>query len=165
MSGKHIQSPHSHSDLPSYPSPPNYGSNWAYKIADFLFLAYISFIIAFTVLEWIPYILIMPVRLTPCPPLVGHTGIILNKEADFVFLPYISFTIAFTALECINDHRKQNKALHFFLSCKCINLHTFYYTFTSCCWFFFSKTFFYFYTICISPLGTLCFCEHKYCSS
>ena len=79
------------------------------------------------------------------PPLVGQTGVILNKEADFVFLPYISFIIAFTALECINDHRKQNKALRFFLSCKCINLHTVCLTFTSshsAAGFFFSKNIF-----------------------
>ena len=38
------------SDLPR--GPP-YGSNWGYKIADFLFLPYIYFIIAFTALEWI----------------------------------------------------------------------------------------------------------------
>ena len=41
---------------PLIPPPPNHGSNWDYKIADFLFLSYISFIIAFTALEWIPYI-------------------------------------------------------------------------------------------------------------
>ena len=38
------------SDLP--PDPP-YGSNWGHKIADFVFLPLISFILAFTVLECI----------------------------------------------------------------------------------------------------------------
>ena len=38
------------SDLP--PEPP-YGSNWAHKFADFVFLPYISFIIAFIALECI----------------------------------------------------------------------------------------------------------------
>ena len=39
------------------PVRPPYGSIWARKIADFFFLPYtcISFIIAFTALEWIPY--------------------------------------------------------------------------------------------------------------
>ena len=40
----------SQSDLP--PDPP-YGSNRAYKIADFVFLSYISFILAFRALECI----------------------------------------------------------------------------------------------------------------
>ena len=40
----------SRSDLS--PDPP-YGSNWDHKIADFVFLLYISFIIAFTVLQCI----------------------------------------------------------------------------------------------------------------
>ena len=30
-----------------------YGSNWGHKIADFLFLPYISFILAFRALEYI----------------------------------------------------------------------------------------------------------------
>ena len=38
------------SDLP--PTPP-YGSSWGRKIADFVFLPYISFILAFTALECI----------------------------------------------------------------------------------------------------------------
>ena len=40
-----------------YPSdlltPPPYGSNWGHKIADFVFLPYISFILAFRALECI----------------------------------------------------------------------------------------------------------------
>ena len=40
------------SDLP--PDPP-YGSNWCHKIADFVFLPLISFILAFRVLECINY--------------------------------------------------------------------------------------------------------------
>ena len=31
-----------------YPLAPLYGSNWGHKIADFAFLPYIAFIIAFT---------------------------------------------------------------------------------------------------------------------
>ena len=40
------------SDLPPDPPPP-YGSNWGHKIADFVFLPLISFILAFRVLECI----------------------------------------------------------------------------------------------------------------
>ena len=36
-----------------YPLSPPYGSNGGHKIADFVFLLYISFIIAFTALECI----------------------------------------------------------------------------------------------------------------
>ena len=36
-----------------YPLNPHYGSNWDHKIADFVFLPYISFILAFTALECI----------------------------------------------------------------------------------------------------------------
>ena len=35
------------------PPPPPYGSNWGHKIADFEFLAYISFIVAFIASECI----------------------------------------------------------------------------------------------------------------
>ena len=45
-----MDSLYSRSDLP--PDLPN-GSNWGHKVADFVFLPYISFIIAFTVLECI----------------------------------------------------------------------------------------------------------------
>ena len=38
-----------------YPLTRLYGSNLGHKIADFVFLPYISFIIAFTALEWISY--------------------------------------------------------------------------------------------------------------
>ena len=37
------------SDLP----PDTYGSNWGYKIADYVFLPFISFILAFRALECI----------------------------------------------------------------------------------------------------------------
>ena len=40
----------SQSDFP--PDPP-YGSNWGHKIVDFVFLPYISFILAFRTLECI----------------------------------------------------------------------------------------------------------------
>ena len=40
----YVKSQDSRSDLP--PDPP-YGSNWGHKIADFVFLPYISFILAF----------------------------------------------------------------------------------------------------------------------
>ena len=46
----YVKSLDSQSDLP--PTPP-YGSNWGNKIADFVFLPYISFNIAFTALEYI----------------------------------------------------------------------------------------------------------------
>ena len=39
----------SQSDLP----PPPHGSNWGHKIADFVFLPFISFILAFRALECI----------------------------------------------------------------------------------------------------------------
>ena len=35
-----------------YPEPP-YGLSWGYEIADFVFLPYIAFVIAFTILECI----------------------------------------------------------------------------------------------------------------
>ena len=41
----------SRSDLS--PPPPPHGLNWGHKIADFVFLPHISFIIAFTALECI----------------------------------------------------------------------------------------------------------------
>ena len=40
------------SGLPLIPPPPH-GSNWGHKIADFVFLPYISFILAFRVLQCI----------------------------------------------------------------------------------------------------------------
>ena len=40
----------SRSDLPPDPS---YGSNWGHKIADFVFLPYVYFILAFRALECI----------------------------------------------------------------------------------------------------------------
>ena len=36
-----------------YPTAPPYGSNWGHKIADFEFLPYISFIVAFIASECI----------------------------------------------------------------------------------------------------------------
>ena len=38
---------------PFYPTAPPYGSNWSHKIADFEFLPYISFIVAFIASECI----------------------------------------------------------------------------------------------------------------
>ena len=38
-----------------YPLTPLYGSNWGHKIADFVFLPYISFILAFRALEYIKW--------------------------------------------------------------------------------------------------------------
>ena len=46
----YMKSLDSRSDLPPAPS---YGSNWGHKIADFVFLPYISFILAFRALEYI----------------------------------------------------------------------------------------------------------------
>ena len=45
-----MKSQNSRSDLP--PDPP-YGSNWCHKMADFVFLPYIYFILAFRALECI----------------------------------------------------------------------------------------------------------------
>ena len=42
----------SRSDLPPDPPPP-YGSNWGHKIAELVLLPFISFILAFTALEYI----------------------------------------------------------------------------------------------------------------
>ena len=47
--GHYMQSLYNWSDLP----PDPYGSKWGYKIADFMFLPYISFINALTALECI----------------------------------------------------------------------------------------------------------------
>ena len=41
------------SDLPSDPPPLPHGLNWGHKIADLVFLPYISFILAFRALECI----------------------------------------------------------------------------------------------------------------
>ena len=75
-----------------------------------MFLPYVSFILAFTVLECIKsYWETLcdesrwPVRFTPASPLMGQTGVII-KIVDFVFLPFISFILAFTALECIKRY-------------------------------------------------------------
>ena len=89
------------------PQPP-YGSNWGHKIADFVFLPYISFILAFRALacikryweticeesSWL-------VRFTPTPTYGSNWG---HKIAYFVCFPYISFILAFRALECINRY-------------------------------------------------------------
>ena len=45
-----MKSQDSRSDLPP---DPIYGSNWGHKIADFVFLPYISFILAFRILQCI----------------------------------------------------------------------------------------------------------------
>ena len=48
----YVKSLDSQSDLlPEPPPPPSCGSNWGHKIADFVFLPYISFILAFRALE------------------------------------------------------------------------------------------------------------------
>ena len=47
-----MKSQDSRSDLPLAPPPP-YGSNWGHEIANFVFLPYISFILAFRALEFI----------------------------------------------------------------------------------------------------------------
>ena len=66
------------SDLPQ--TPP-YGSNWGHKIADFVFLPLISFILAFRVLEcikryWEPYVKSVDswLDLPPDPPLWVKLG-------------------------------------------------------------------------------------------
>ena len=46
-----MKSQDSRSDLLPDPPPPAYGSNWGHKIADLVFLPFISFILSFTALE------------------------------------------------------------------------------------------------------------------
>ena len=52
-----ISIPTKPNDLPPtgqiYPWTPPYGSNWGHKIAYFVFLPFITFILAFTILECI----------------------------------------------------------------------------------------------------------------
>ena len=74
---------------------PTYELNWCNEI-DFMFLPFISFIIAFIALECMK-------RFIPHPPYGSNWG---DKIADFGFLSYISFRIAFTALECMERYRK-----------------------------------------------------------
>ena len=72
-----------------YTLTPPYGSNWGHKIANFVFLLYISFIIAFTALECIKSIYSLhsqsDLLLAPSPPpppiphLMGPTGLIKNQ--------------------------------------------------------------------------------------
>ena len=90
------------SDLPPIPPPPSfpYGSNWCNKIADLVFLPYISIILAFRALESLrgigkPYVKSLDSRSdlppdTPPPP-PPHGSNWDHKIADIVFLPYISF--------------------------------------------------------------------------
>ena len=90
----------------SHLSPdPTCGSNWGHKIDDFVFLPYISLIIAFTALECMeryrkPYSQSLD-SLSDLPLTPSYGSNWGHKIADFVFWPYISFSIAFTALECI----------------------------------------------------------------
>ena len=55
----YVKSRDNQSDLPPDPPPPTppppYGSNWGHEIADFVFLPYISFILAFRGI-WKPYV-------------------------------------------------------------------------------------------------------------
>ena len=97
-----MKSQNSWSDLP--PDPP-YGLNLGHKIADFVFLPYISFILAFRALNILRGIGKSYVKslyswsdLPPCGSNWDH------KIADFVFLPNISFILAFRALECIKRY-------------------------------------------------------------
>ena len=78
-----MESLNSRSVLPP-PTPP-YGPNWGHKIADFEFLPYISFIVAFIASECInlrgirkAYVenLNSQSVLSPDPPLMGQTGVI-----------------------------------------------------------------------------------------
>ena len=66
-----------------YPTAPPYGSNWGHKIADFEFLPYISFIVAFLLqnvfrgigkayMESLNSWSVLP----PDHPLMGQTGVI-----------------------------------------------------------------------------------------
>ena len=74
-----MESLKSRSVLP--PDPPPYGSNWVHKIADFEFLPYISFIVAFIASEYIKRYWESicgeskwPVSFTPWPPLWAKLG-------------------------------------------------------------------------------------------
>ena len=89
-----MESPNSQSVLP--PDPP-YGSNWGHKIADFEFLPYISFIVAFIASECIKRY-----WESICGESYGSNW--GHKIADFEFLPYISFIVAFIASECIKRY-------------------------------------------------------------
>ena len=92
----------SQSDLPPIPSPSPYGSNWGHKIADFVFLPDIYFILnAFRALEcikryWETYVKSLhsqsdlpsdPPPPPPPPPYASNWG---HKIADFVFLPHMA---------------------------------------------------------------------------
>ena len=55
----------SKSDLPR---PPPYGSKWGHKIAVLIILPYISFIIAFTALDWISYKESLDISRSELPP-------------------------------------------------------------------------------------------------
>ena len=88
------ESLHSQSELPPYLPPPlSYGSHWTHIIADFMFFPYtsISFIIAFTALEWIPYMesLCNQSDLPP-DPLYGsncdHNIVLNNHNYNFKYL-------------------------------------------------------------------------------
>ena len=77
-----MESLNSRSVLPHAPPPP-YGSNWGHKIADFEFLPYISFIVAFIASEYIKRYWESicgeskwPVSFIPWPLLMGQTGVI-----------------------------------------------------------------------------------------
>ena len=86
------------------------GQTGGHKIANFVFLPDISFILAFTVLECIKrYWEALCdesrklVRFTPTSPLMCQTAW-GHKIVDFVFWPFISFILAFRVLECIKRY-------------------------------------------------------------
>ena len=88
----YVKSLDTQSDLPpdSTPPCPLVGQTGVIKIAALFLLPYISFIIAFTALEWILYMvrLYSQSGLPPNPSRGSNWG---HKIAELLFLPYISF--------------------------------------------------------------------------
>ena len=86
-----------------FPQALPYGSNRGHKIADFVFLPYIYFILAFRALQCIMrywetlYEVIFPQAL----PYGSNGG---HKIVNFVFLSDIYFILAVRALQCIKRY-------------------------------------------------------------
>ena len=108
----------SDSDLP--PTPP-YGSNWGHKIAYFVFALYL---IAFTALEWIPYMESLYSQ-SGLPQTLPYGSNCSHKVADFRL--YCSFMLMRKPPHCLLKFH--------FLSLRCM--------------FFFSRSFFYVILYCI----------------
>ena len=88
-------------------TPPRHGSNCSHRIADFVFLSYIYFILAVRALQCIKRYCeafckesTWLAMLTP----PRHGSNCSHKIADFVFLSYIYFILAVRALQCIKRY-------------------------------------------------------------